>query len=49
MPTTAKATPASVTPRGRRPVVAHIQAITNTGAVYSSSNATPTDRCATAL
>ena len=37
-------------PGGGGAVVAHTHAITtSTGEVYSSSSATPTDRCATAL
>ena len=46
---TAKATPASVRLVGLRRVVIQTQATTRIGAVYSNSNATPTDRCATAL
>ena len=49
IPAIAKATPASVRLVGLRRVVIQIQATTRIGAVYSSSSATPTDRCATAL
>ena len=49
IPATASATPPSVSVVGRRRVVAHSQPTTRIGAVYSSSSATPTDRCATAL
>ena len=45
IPAMASATPASVRLLGRRRVVAHSQPTTSTGAVYSSSSATPTDRC----
>src|SRR6476620_1789097 len=49
IPAIAIATPESVRLLGRRRVVAHSQPTTRIGAVYSSSSATPTDRCATAL
>ena len=49
MPMIAIATPASVRVPGRRRVRAHSQATTSTGAVYSSSSATPTERCLTPL
>ena len=49
IPATASATPASVMLEGLRRVVAHSQPTTRTGAVYSRSSATPTDRWATAL
>ena len=49
IPAIANATPASVRLLGLRRVVAHTQPTTRMGAVYSSSSATPTDRCATAL
>ncbi len=49
IPAIASATPASVRLLGLRRVVAQSQPTTRIGAVYSSSSATPTDRCATAL
>src|SRR6478735_4351842 len=49
IPAIAIATPESVRLLGRRRVVAHSQPTTRIGAVYSSSSATPTDRCSTAL